>query len=59
MAEAVSPSEDEQFDPEPFLRDSGALGEIGDLAALPSLLVLMAEGGGTGLTVMPVFPSLG
>ncbi|MBN9209791.1 MAG: type IV secretory system conjugative DNA transfer family protein [Microbacterium ginsengisoli] len=105
VLEAVSPSEDEQFDPEAFLRDSGtlyllatgagagassslvaafiedlvetarriaarspgarldppvllALDEIGNLAPLPSLPVLMAEGGGTGLTVMPVFQSL-
>jgi len=105
VLEAVSPTEDEQFDPESFLRDSGtlyllatgagagassslvaafiedlvetarrlaarspgarldppvllALDEIGNLAPLPSLPVLMAEGGGTGLTVMPVFQSL-
>ncbi len=105
VLEAVSPSEDEQFDPETFLRDSGtlyllatgagagassalvaafvedlvetarrlaarspgarldppvllALDEIGNLAPLPSLPVLMAEGGGTGLTVMPVLQSM-
>lgn len=105
VLEAVSPSEDEQFDPEAFLRDSGtlyllatgagagassalvaafvedlvetarrlaarspgarldppvllALDEIGNLAPLPSLPVLMAEGGGTGLTVMPVLQSM-
>ncbi|WP_165067459.1 type IV secretory system conjugative DNA transfer family protein [Marisediminicola senii] len=105
VLEAVSPSEDEQFDPEAFLRNSGtlyllatgagagassalvaafvedlvetarrlaarspgarldppvllALDEIGNLAPLPSLPVLMAEGGGTGLTVMPVLQSM-
>lgn len=105
VLEAVSPSEDEQFDPEAFLQDSGtlyllatgagagassalvaafvedlvetarrlaarspgarldppvllALDEIGNLAPLPSLPVLMAEGGGTGLTVMPVLQSM-
>lgn len=35
-----------------------ALDEIGNLAPLPSLPVLMAEGGGTGITTMPVFQSL-
>ncbi len=35
-----------------------ALDEIGNLAPLPSLPVLMAEGGGTGLTVMPVLQSM-
>ena len=35
-----------------------ALDEIGNLAPLPSLPVLMAEGGGTGLTTMPVLQSL-
>lgn len=102
---AVSPSEDEQFDPEAFLRDSGtlyllatgagagassslvaafvedlveaarrmaarspgarldppllmALDEIGNLSPLPSLPVLMAEGGGTGITTMPVLQSM-
>ncbi|TFC44864.1 type VI secretion protein [Cryobacterium shii] len=105
VLEAVSPSEDEQFDPEAFLHDSGtlyllatgagagassalvaafvedlvetarrlaarspgarldppvllALDEIGNLAPLPSLPILMAEGGGTGLTVMPVLQSM-
>lgn len=35
-----------------------ALDEIGNLAPLPSLSVLMAEGGGTGITTMPVLQSL-
>lgn len=35
-----------------------ALDEIGSLAPLPSLPVLMAEGGGTGITTMPVLQSL-
>jgi type IV secretion system protein VirD4 len=35
-----------------------ALDEIGNLAPLPSLPILMAEGGGTGLTTMPVLQSL-
>lgn len=35
-----------------------ALDEIGNLAPLPSLPVLMAEGGGTGITAMPVLQSL-
>ncbi|WP_448071045.1 type IV secretory system conjugative DNA transfer family protein [Georgenia yuyongxinii] len=35
-----------------------ALDEIGNLSPLPSLPVLMAEGGGTGLTTMPVLQSL-
>jgi type IV secretory pathway TraG/TraD family ATPase VirD4 len=35
-----------------------ALDEIGNLAPLPSLPTLMAEGGGTGITVMPVLQSL-
>ena len=35
-----------------------ALDEIGNLAPLPSLPVLMAEGGGTGLTTMPVLQSM-
>lgn len=35
-----------------------ALDEIGNLAPLPSLPTLMAEGGGTGITTMPVFQSL-
>lgn len=102
---AVSPSENEYFDPERFLTDNGtlyllatgagagasaalvaalvedlvetarrlaarspgarldpplllALDEIGNLAPLPSLPTLMAEGGGTGITTMPVLQSL-
>jgi type IV secretory pathway TraG/TraD family ATPase VirD4 len=35
-----------------------ALDEIGNLAPLPSLPVLMAEGGGTGITTLPVLQSL-
>jgi type IV secretion system protein VirD4 len=35
-----------------------ALDEIGTLSPLPSLPVLMAEGGGTGITTMPVLQSL-
>lgn len=35
-----------------------ALDEIGNLAPLPSLPSLMAEGGGTGITTMPVLQSL-
>ncbi len=35
-----------------------ALDEIGNLSPLPSLPVLMAEGGGTGVTTMPVLQSL-
>lgn len=35
-----------------------ALDEIGNLARLPSLPTLMAEGGGTGITTMPVLQSL-
>lgn len=35
-----------------------ALDEIGNLAPLPSLPVLMAEGGGTGITTMPVLQSM-
>jgi len=35
-----------------------ALDEIGNLAPLPSLPNLMAEGGGTGITSMPVLQSL-
>jgi type IV secretion system protein VirD4 len=35
-----------------------ALDEIGNLAPLPSLPNLMAEGGGTGITTMPVLQSL-
>lgn len=34
------------------------LDEIGNLSPLPSLPVLMAEGGGTGITTMPVLQSL-
>ncbi|EYT56576.1 type VI secretion protein [Leucobacter sp. UCD-THU] len=34
------------------------LDEIGNLAPLPSLPVLMAEGGGTGITPLPVLQSL-
>ena len=105
VLDAVSPSEDEQFDPEAFLRENGtpyllatgagagasaalvsafiedlvetarkiaarlagarmdpalllALDEIGNLAPLPALPVLMAEGGGTGITSLPVLQSL-
>lgn len=35
-----------------------ALDEIGNLAPLPSLPTLMAEGGGTGITTVPVLQSL-
>ncbi|MDR2566725.1 MAG: TraM recognition domain-containing protein [Bifidobacteriaceae bacterium] len=35
-----------------------ALDEVGNLAPLPSLPTLMAEGGGTGITTMPVLQSL-
>jgi type IV secretory pathway TraG/TraD family ATPase VirD4 len=35
-----------------------ALDEIGNLAPLPSLPVLMAEGGGAGITTLPVLQSL-
>lgn len=35
-----------------------ALDEIGNLAPLPSLPTLTAEGGGTGITTMPVLQSL-
>ena len=35
-----------------------ALDEIGNLSPLPSLPVLMAEGGGSGITTMPVLQSL-
>jgi type IV secretory pathway TraG/TraD family ATPase VirD4 len=105
VLDAVSPGEEEHFDPEGFLRHNGtlyllatgagagassslvaalvedlvettrriaarspgarldppvllALDEIGNLAPLPSLPVLMAEGGGTGITTMPVLQSL-
>ena len=105
VLDAVSPTEDEAFDPTTFLEDNGtlyllatgagagaswplvaaliedlvetarhlaarspsarldpplllALDEIGNLAPLPSLPTLMAEGGGTGITTMPVLQSL-
>ncbi|MBO0981575.1 type IV secretory system conjugative DNA transfer family protein [Microbacterium sp. SD291] len=105
VLDAVSPSEDEHFDPEQFILSRGtlyllatgagagnsaalvaafvedlvetarrmaarspgarldpplllALDEIGNLAPLPSLPTLMAEGGGTGITTMPVLQSL-
>ncbi len=105
VLDAVSPSEDEHFDPEQFILNRGtlyllatgagagnsaalvaafvedlvetarrmaarspgarldpplllALDEIGNLAPLPSLPTLMAEGGGTGITTMPVLQSL-
>lgn len=35
-----------------------ALDEIGNLSPLPSMPVIMAEGGGTGITTMPVLQSL-
>ena len=35
-----------------------ALDEVGNLAPLPSLPTLMSEGGGTGITTMPVLQSL-
>src|SRR5690606_21641247 len=35
-----------------------ALDEIGSLAPLPSLPMLMAEGGGTGITTLPVLQSM-
>lgn len=35
-----------------------ALDEVGNLAPLPSLPTLMAEGGGTGITAVPVLQSL-
>jgi type IV secretory pathway TraG/TraD family ATPase VirD4 len=35
-----------------------ALDEIGNLAPVPSLPILMAEGGGTGITTLPVLQSL-
>lgn len=35
-----------------------ALDEVGNLAPLPSLPALMAEGGGSGITTMPVLQSL-
>lgn len=105
VLDAVSPGDDEAFDPTDFLRNSGtlyllatgagagacwplvaalvedlvetarhlaarssgarldpplllALDEIGNLAPLPSLPTLMAEGGGTGITTMPMLQSL-
>lgn len=105
VLDAVSPGENEQFDPETFLRENGtiyllatgagagasaslvsafiedlvetarklaarspgarldpallfALDEIGNLAPLPALPTLMAEGGGTGITTLPVLQSL-
>lgn len=105
VLDAVSPTEDEAFDPTTFLTNNGtlyllatgagagaswplvaaliedlvetarhlaarspggrldpplllALDEIGNLAPLPSLPTLMAEGGGTGITTMPVLQSL-
>ena len=105
VLDAVSPGENEEFDPAAFLHGSGtlyllatgagagacwplvaafiedlvetarhlaassagarldpplllALDEIGNLASLPSLPTLMAEGGGTGITTMPVPQSL-
>lgn len=47
-------SPDARLDPPLLL----ALDEIGNLAPLPSLPTLMAEGGGTGITTMPVLQSL-
>ncbi|WP_125778013.1 type IV secretory system conjugative DNA transfer family protein [Antribacter gilvus] len=35
-----------------------ALDEIGNIAPLPSLRFLMADGGGTGITTVPVFQSM-
>lgn len=105
VLDAVSPGQDERFDPEEFLRNNGtlyllatgagagasaslvsaliedivetarklaarspgarldpalllALDEIGNLAPLPALPTLMAEGGGTGITPLPVLQSL-
>ena len=105
VLDAVSPTTEEAFDPEAFLRNSGtlyllatgagagassalvaaliedlvetarrlaarspgarldppvllALDEIGNLAPLPSLATLTAEGGGSGITTMPVLQSL-
>ena len=49
---AASPSA--RLDPPLLL----ALDEIGNLSPLPSLPTLMAEGGGTGITTMPVLQSL-
>ncbi|MEQ6902019.1 TraM recognition domain-containing protein [Nocardioides sp. YIM 152588] len=50
----AAPSPGARLDPPLLL----ALDEIGNLAPLPSLPVLMAEGGGTGITTMPVLQSL-
>ncbi|MBS2938918.1 type IV secretory system conjugative DNA transfer family protein [Nocardioides sp. J2M5] len=50
----ASTSRGSRLDPPVLL----ALDEIGNLAPLPSLPVLMAEGGGTGITTMPVLQSL-
>lgn len=50
----ASTSSGSRLDPPVLL----ALDEIGNLAPLPSLPVLMAEGGGTGITTMPVLQSL-
>jgi type IV secretory pathway TraG/TraD family ATPase VirD4 len=105
VLDAVSPAEDEAFDPTTFLENNGtlyllatgagagaswplvaaliedlvetarhlaarslgarldpplllALDEIGNLTPLPSLPTLMAEGGGTGITTMPILQSL-
>lgn len=105
VLDAVSPSENEHFDPEQFILNRGtlyllatgagagnsaalvaafiedlvetarrmaarspgarldpplllALDEVGNLAPLPSLPTLMAEGGGTGITTMSVLQSL-
>ncbi len=105
VLDAVSPGENERFDPEEFLRANGtlymlatgagagasaslvsaliedvvetarklaarspgarmdpalllALDEIGNLAPLPALPTLMAEGGGSGITTLPVLQSL-
>ena len=49
---AVSPGQ--RLDPPLLL----ALDEIGVIASLPSLKFLMADGGGTGITTIPVFQSL-
>ncbi|MBS3941512.1 MAG: type IV secretory system conjugative DNA transfer family protein, partial [Actinobacteria bacterium] len=52
VAAATSPGA--RLDPPLML----ALDEIGNLAPLPSLPTLMAEGGGTGITTLPVLQSL-
>lgn len=49
---AVSPGQ--RLDPPLLL----ALDEIGNMTPLPSLRFLMADGGGTGITTVPVFQSL-